>query len=70
MSAKPIFILIRDICNTLWVKKPAPKAQTKKFANAFVSFEGPFPKPSIAKQREVQLAEELRNSGKDGLGGH
>ena len=50
--------------------KSAPKAQTKKFATALVSFEGPFLNRSIAKQRETQLAEELRQSGKDALGGH
>ena len=50
--------------------KSAPKAKTKKFATALINFEGPFLNRAIAEDREASLADELRNSGKDALGGH
>ena len=50
--------------------KSAPKAKTKKFATALISFEGPIATRDAAEKREVELAEELRQAGKDALGGH
>ena len=50
--------------------KSAPKAKTKKFATALISFEVPIATQAKAKKREVELAEKLRQAGKDALGGH
>ena len=50
--------------------KSAPKAQTKKFATALISFEVLLGSRDAAQGRETGLAEELIKLGKDVKGGH
>ena len=49
--------------------KSAPKAKTKEFATALISFEVLLGSRDAAKERETELAEELRKLGKDVKGG-
>ena len=50
--------------------KSAPKAQTKEFATALISFEVLLDSRDAAKERETELAKELIKLGKDVKGGH
>ena len=50
--------------------KSAPKAQTKKFATALISFEVLLDSRDAAKERETKLAKEFIKLRKDVKGGH